>query len=84
MNVVPITAIIVLLLPGHDACQPALLGGLPRARGGLGAVVGLLVSFVVLPSSAHRQMRQAASRILDLMARALTALIAGAAPRARR
>ena len=44
---------------------------------GLGAVVGLLVSFLVLPSSAHRQMRQAAARILDLQARALAALLDG-------
>jgi uncharacterized membrane protein YccC len=43
----------------------------------LGAVIGLGVSFVVFPSSAHRQMRQAAARILDLQARALAALIDG-------
>jgi hypothetical protein len=35
------------------------------------------VSFIVFPSSAHRQMRQAAARILDLQARALVALIDG-------
>jgi uncharacterized membrane protein YccC len=43
----------------------------------LGAFIGLLVSFIVLPSSAHRQMRQVASRTLDLMARALVSLLAG-------
>ncbi|CAN5432732.1 FUSC family protein [soil metagenome] len=77
MNVVPITAIIVLLLPGTthtSALDSAIYRVLEVA---LGAVVGLLVSFIVLPSSAHRQMRQAAARILDLIARALTALLAG-------
>lgn len=77
MNVVPITAIIVLLLPGMthtSALDSAIYRVLEVA---LGAVVGLLVSFIVLPSSAHRQMRQLAARILDLLARALTALLAG-------
>jgi len=77
MNVVPITAIIVLLLPGMTHTS-ALDSAIYRVlEVGLGAVVGLLVSFIVLPSSAHRQMRQAAARILDLMARALVALVAG-------
>jgi uncharacterized membrane protein YccC len=77
MNVVPITAIIILLLPGLTHADP-LSSAINRVlEVALGAVVGLVVSFVVLPSSAHRQTRQAASRILDLMARALTALIDG-------
>jgi uncharacterized membrane protein YccC len=77
MNVVPITAIIILLLPGLTHANP-LASAVDRVlEVGLGAVVGLVVSFLVLPSSAHRQMRQAASRILDLMARALSALIEG-------
>ena len=77
MNVVPITAIIILLLPGLTHADP-LSSAVNRVfEVALGAVIGLVVSFVVLPSSAHRQTRQAASRILDLMARALTALIDG-------
>ena len=77
LNVVPITAIIILLLPGMTHSNP-LDSAINRVlEVALGAVVGLLVSFLVLPSSAHRQMRQAASRILDLMARALVALIDG-------
>jgi uncharacterized membrane protein YccC len=77
MNVVPITAIIILLLPGLTQTNP-LDAAIDRVlEVGLGSVVGLLVSFLVLPSSAHRQMRQAAARILDLMARALVALMAG-------
>jgi uncharacterized membrane protein YccC len=77
LNVVPITAIIVLLLPGVIHSSP-LDSAIQRVlEVALGAVLGLVVSFIVLPSSAHRQMRQAAARILDLMARALVALMAG-------
>lgn len=77
MNVVPITAIIILLLPGLTHTSPLDSAIFRVIEVGLGAVVGLLVSFLVLPSSAHRQMRQAAARILELMARALVALLAG-------
>jgi uncharacterized membrane protein YccC len=77
MNVVPITAIIILLLPGLTHASP-LASAINRVlEVALGAVIGLAVSFVVLPSSAHRQMRQAAARILDLQARALVALVDG-------
>jgi uncharacterized membrane protein YccC len=77
MNVVPITAIIILLLPGLTHANPIMSAVNRVLEVALGAVVGLIVSFLVLPSSAHRQMRQAAARILDLMARALTALVDG-------
>jgi uncharacterized membrane protein YccC len=77
MNVVPITAIIILLLPGLTHASPVASAVNRVLEVALGAVIGLGVSFVVFPSSAHRQMRQAASRILDLQARALTALIDG-------
>lgn len=77
MNVVPITAIIILLLPGLTHANPIASAVNRVLEVALGAVVGLIVSFLVLPSSAHRQMRQAAARILDLMARALTALVDG-------
>lgn len=77
MNVVPITAIIILLLPGLTHASPLDSAVNRVLEVALGAVVGLVVSFLVLPSSAHRQMRQAAARILDLMARALVALIEG-------
>lgn len=77
MNIVPITAIIVLLLPGMTHTSPLDSAIYRVLEVALGAVVGLLVSFIVLPSSAHRQMRRGAARILDLMARALVALMAG-------
>lgn len=77
MNVLPITAIIVLLVPTFTQATP-LASAINRVlEVGLGAVVGLLVSFMVLPSSAHRQMRQAAARALERMARTLVDLVAG-------
>lgn len=77
MNVLPITAIIVLLVPTFTQASP-LASAIDRVlEVGLGAIVGLLVSFIVLPSSAHRQMRQVAARTLDRMARALMDLVAG-------
>ena len=77
MNVVPITAIIVLLVPTITHTTPFYSAVFRVIEVALGAFIGLLVSFIVLPSSAHRQMRQVASRTLDLMARALVALLAG-------
>lgn len=77
MNVVPITAIIVLLVPTITHTTPFYSAVFRVIEVGLGAFIGLVVSFIVLPSSAHRQMRQVASRTLDLMARALEALLAG-------
>jgi len=77
MSVVPITAIIILLLPEMTHANP-LASAIDRVlEVALGAVVGLLVSFLVLPSSAHREMRQAAARILGMMAQAVGALIEG-------
>ena len=77
VNVVPITAIIVLLVPTFTQASP-LASAINRVlEVGLGAIVGLLVSFLVLPSSAHRQVRQVAAHVLDHMARALVDLVAG-------
>ena len=77
MNVIPITAIIVLLVPTFTQASP-LMSAINRVlEVGLGAIVGLLVSFLVLPSSAHRQVRQVAARVLDRMARALVDLVVG-------
>src|SRR5882757_239342 len=75
MNVVPISAIIVLLMPPlSDLLHSAIDRILEVA---IGAVFGLLVSFLVLPSSAHRQTRVAAARTLAEMAQTLTLLIRG-------
>lgn len=77
MNVVPVTAIIVLLVPTITHTTPFYSAVFRVVEVGVGAIVGLLVSFLVLPSGAHRQMRQVASRTLDLMARVLVTLLAG-------
>ena len=77
MSVLPITAIIVLLVPTFTQAGPLGSAVNRVLEVGLGAIVGLLVSFIVLPSSAHRQMRQVAARALDRMARALVDLVTG-------
>ena len=76
-SVAPITAIIVLLLPSITHTSP-IASALDRIlEVALGGVTGLAVSFVLLPSSAHRQVAEAAARALDRMARALNELLAG-------
>ena len=76
-SVAPITAIIVLLLPSITHTSP-IASALDRIlEVALGGVTGLAVSFVLLPSSAHRQVAEAAARTLDRMARALSELLAG-------
>ena len=73
----PITAIIVLLLPTITHASP-IASALDRVlEVALGGVTGLVVSFLLLPSSAHRQVAEAAARTLDRMARALGELLAG-------
>ncbi|MBV8393265.1 MAG: FUSC family protein [Alphaproteobacteria bacterium] len=80
MNVLPITAIIVLLMPTMSTTlhvTPFWSAVYRVMEVGLGGLIGLAVSFLVLPASAHRQVRQAAARALDLMARAAAPLLAG-------
>ncbi len=77
MNVVPVTAIIVLLVPTITHTTPFYSAVYRVIEVGVGAIVGLLVSFLVLPSRAHPQMRQAAARTLELMAQVLVTLLAG-------
>jgi uncharacterized membrane protein YccC len=74
---VPITAIIVLLVPEITHTTPFYSAVFRVIEVGVGAIVGLLVSFIVLPSRAHPQMRQTAARTLELMARVLTVLLVG-------
>jgi uncharacterized membrane protein YccC len=79
LQVVPVTAIIVLLVPTITHASP-LESAIDRVlEVAVGAVAGLLVSFLILPSSAHRMMRQTAARTLGLMAETLSALLAGLA-----
>jgi uncharacterized membrane protein YccC len=76
LNVATVTAIIVLLLPMMNHGTP-LESAVDRVlEVAVGAIVGLLVSFLVLPSRAHSQIRASASHALDLIAAALQELLA--------
>ena len=77
MAVAPITAIIVVLVPTitHTSAAASALDRVLEV--GVGGLTGFIVSFVLLPSRAHRQAAEAAAGTLDAMARALRALVAG-------
>jgi uncharacterized membrane protein YccC len=77
LNVATVTAIIVLLLPMMNHATP-LDSAIDRVlEVTVGAITGLLVSFFVLPSRAHSLIRVNAARMLDLIAAALSELLAG-------
>jgi hypothetical protein len=77
LNVATVTAIIVLLLPVMNHGNP-LDSAIDRVMEvTVGAITGLVVSFVVLPSRAHSQIRARAAQVLDLLASALTELLSG-------
>lgn len=77
LSVAPITAIIVLLVPSITHVSP-LASAIDRVlEVAVGAITGLVVSFLLLPSTAHRLAIEAASRALDRMAQALRTLLAG-------
>jgi uncharacterized membrane protein YccC len=71
-NVLPVTAIIVLLVPGMQHVSPAA-SALDRVlEVTVGGAVGFVVSFLLFPSRAHEITIQAAADMLDLMADALS------------
>ncbi len=75
MNIGPVTAVIVLLLPAvthHTPLESAIYRVLEVM---LGASTGLAVSLLVFPSSAHDQAIEAAARTLNLMAKAFSKLV---------
>jgi uncharacterized membrane protein YccC len=77
LNVATVTAIIVLLLPLMNHGSP-LESAIDRVlEVTVGALTGLAVSFLVLPSRAHSQVRATAARGLELMASALAELLSG-------
>jgi len=77
MNAATVTAVIVLLVPEMHHANP-LGSAIDRVMEvGVGAFTGLLASFLVLPSRAHRQLRINAARALDMLAAALSELLAG-------
>jgi len=77
LNVATVTAIIVLLLPimNHAGVLESAIDRVLEVT--VGALTGLLVSFVVLPSRAHSQVRTRAATALELMASALHELLSG-------
>lgn len=75
-NVLPITAIIVLLVPSMQHVSP-LASALDRVlEVTVGGIVGFVVSFLVFPSRAHALTTDAAADTLDLVADALSRLLA--------
>ena len=77
-NAATVTAIIVLLLPTMHQVS-ALESAIDRVlEVAVGAVVGLIVSFVVLPSRAHEQIRNGIAHVLELMASVLSELLSSA------
>jgi uncharacterized membrane protein YccC len=77
LNVATITAIIVLLLPvmNHAHVMDAAIDRVLEVV--VGALTGLVVSFLVLPSRAHNQVRDKSALVLQLMASALDELLSG-------
>src|ERR1700760_2330092 len=77
LNVATVTAIIVLLVPTMSHVSP-LDSAIDRVfEVAVGAITGLIVAFLVLPSRAHGQIRIKAARVLELLASALTELLSG-------
>lgn len=77
LNTATVTAVIVLLVPTMHHANP-LDSAIDRVlEVTVGAVTGLLASFFVLPSRAHSQVRVSAARLLELIAAALSELLAG-------
>ena len=77
LNTATVTAIIVLLLPAATHGSP-LDSAIDRVlEVAVGAITGLAVSFLVLPSRAHSQLRAGAAQLLELLASALTELLSG-------
>jgi uncharacterized membrane protein YccC len=75
-NVLPITAIIVLLVPSMQHVSP-IASALDRVlEVVVGGAVGFVVSFVVFPSRAHEQTTGAAAETFELVAAALEEMLA--------
>jgi len=75
-NVLPITAIIVLLVPSMQHVSP-MASALDRVlEVVVGGAVGFVVSFVVFPSRAHEQTTAAAAETFELVAAALEQMLA--------
>lgn len=78
-NVLPVTAVIVLLVPAMQHVSPAVSAVDRVLEVVVGGATGFLVSVLVWPSRGHRMTTDAASRMLRLIADALTELLQQAA-----
>jgi len=77
LNAATVTAVIVLLVPTMNHANP-LDSAFDRVMEvSVGALTGLLVSFFVLPSRAHNQLRVNGAELLGLIAAAFGELLAG-------
>ena len=77
LNSATVTAVIVLLVPTMNHANP-LDSAIDRViEVTVGALTGLVVSFLVLPSRAISQIRVNAARLLELLAAAFAELLAG-------
>jgi uncharacterized membrane protein YccC len=75
-NVLPITAIIVLLVPSMQHVSP-MASAMDRVlEVTVGGLTGFIVSFLVFPSRAHALTTDAAADTLELVADALSQLLA--------
>jgi uncharacterized membrane protein YccC len=72
-----VTGVIVLLVPemSHSSPLNSVIDRLIEVT--VGAATGLIASFVVLPSRAHRQIRANAARLIELIAGAFSELLMG-------
>ena len=77
LNTATVTAVIVLLVPAMSHANPldSTIDRLIEVT--VGALTGLVVSFLVLPSRAISQIRINAAQLLELLAAAFAELLAG-------
>jgi hypothetical protein len=74
-NVLPVTAIIVLLVPSMQHVSPTISAIDRVLEVTIGGAVGFAVSFLVFPSRAHAMTTDVAANTLDLMAEGLSLLL---------
>ena len=79
LNAVPVSSIIVVLMPALTHAGPLDSAIYRVLEVGLGVVVGSGRGLLVLPAGGHRLARQEAARTLDLLAQALGRVLAGSA-----
>jgi len=79
LSVGTITAVIVILLPAITHASPVASATDRVLEVSLGAFIGFVVSFLILPANAHRLAVAEASATLEHMADALGELLAGLA-----